>query len=65
MQQSYYELMYICKTYISTQNLKYFIPLMSLGDAERPYLAVARMEDRQRGKLVPVAEESLPPFLMT
>ena len=30
---------------------------MGLGDVERPYLAMARMEDRQGGNLVPVAEE--------
>jgi hypothetical protein len=49
--------MYICKNYISTQNLKYFILLMSLDDAERPYLAMARMKDRQGENLVPVARE--------
>jgi hypothetical protein len=43
---------YICKNYISTQNLKYSILLMGLGDAERPYLAMARTEDRQSGNLV-------------
>ena len=30
---------------------------MGLGDAERPYLAMMRMEDRHGGNLVPVAEE--------
>ena len=49
--------MYICKNYISTQNLKYSILLMGLGNAERPYLAMARMKDRQGGNLVPVAEK--------
>ena len=47
--------MYICKNYISTQNLKYSILLMGLGDAERPYVAMARLEDHQGGNLVPVA----------
>jgi hypothetical protein len=37
------------------QNLKYYVLLMGLGDAERSYLAMARMEDRQGGNLVPVA----------
>ena len=45
------------KKYISTQILKYSILLMGLGDAERPYLVMARMEDCQGGNLVPVAEE--------
>ena len=49
--------MYICKNYIRTQNLKYYILLMGLGDAERPYVAMARMEDRHGGNLVPVAGE--------
>jgi hypothetical protein len=31
------------------QNLKYSILLMGLGDAEQPYLTMARMEDRQGG----------------
>ena len=39
------------------QNLKYSILLMGLGNAERPYLAMARMEDRQGGNLVPMARE--------
>ena len=39
------------------QNLKYSILLMGLGNAERPYLAMARMEDRQGGNLVPMAGE--------
>ena len=39
------------------QNLKYSILLIGLGDAERLYLAMARMEDRLGGNLVPVAEE--------
>ena len=30
---------------------------MGLGDAERPYLAMARMEDRQGENLVPMGEE--------
>jgi hypothetical protein len=30
---------------------------MGLGDAERSYLAMARMEDRQGGNLVPVVGE--------
>ena len=30
---------------------------MGLGEAERPYLAMARMEDRQGGNLVSVAGE--------
>ena len=30
---------------------------MGLGDAERPYVAMARMEDRQGGNLVLVARE--------
>jgi len=30
---------------------------MGLGNAERPYLAMARMEDRQGENLVPVAGE--------
>jgi hypothetical protein len=47
--------MYICKNYISTQNLKYFILLMGLGNAERPYLVMARMKDRQGENLVPMA----------
>jgi hypothetical protein len=38
--------MYICKNYISTQNLKYYILLMGLGNAKRPYLAMVRMEVR-------------------
>ena len=45
------------KNYISMYNLKYCILLMGLADAERPYLAMARMEDHQGGNLVPVAEE--------
>ena len=49
--------MYICKNYISAQNLKYSILLMGLGNAEQPYLAMARMEDHQGGNLVPVASE--------
>ena len=49
--------MYICKNYISIQNLKYSILLMGLGDAERPYLTMVRMEDRQGENLVPVARE--------
>ena len=49
--------MYICKNYISTQNLKYSVLLMGLSDVEWPYLAMVRMEDRQGGKLVPVARE--------
>jgi len=31
---------------------------MGLGDAERPYVAMARMEDRHGGNLVPVAGKS-------
>jgi hypothetical protein len=58
MQQSYYEWMYIWKNYtISTQNLKYYVLLMGLGDAERSYLAMARMEDRHGENLVPVTRE--------
>ena len=49
--------MYICKNCIRTQNLKYSILLMGLDDAERPYPAMARMEDRHGGNLVPVAGE--------
>ena len=30
---------------------------MGLGDVERPYLAMTRMEDLQDGNLVPVAGE--------
>ena len=30
---------------------------MGLGNAERPYLAMARMEDRHGGNLVPMAGE--------
>ena len=40
------------------QNLKYSILLMGLGNTERPYLTMARMEDRQGGNLVPVAGKS-------
>jgi hypothetical protein len=49
--------MYICKIYISTQNLKYSILLMGLGNVERPYLTMARIKDRHGGNLVPVAGE--------
>ena len=48
---------YIYINYISTQNLKYSILLMGLGNADRHYLAMARMEDHQGGNLVPVAGE--------
>jgi hypothetical protein len=44
--------MYICKNYISTKNLKYYILLMGLGNTGQPTLAMARMEDRQSGNLV-------------
>ena len=50
--------MYICKNYISTQNLKYSTLLMGLGDAEQPYLVVARVEDRHSGNLVSVDGKS-------
>jgi hypothetical protein len=46
----------IYANYISMQNLTYSILLMGLGDEERPYFAVARMEDRHGRNLVPVAE---------
>jgi hypothetical protein len=46
--------MYICKNYISTQNLKYSILLMGLGDAKRPYVVMARMEDHQGRNEVPM-----------
>jgi hypothetical protein len=49
--------MYICKNYISTKNLKYYILLMGLDNTGRPTLAMARMKDRQSGNLVPVPEE--------
>jgi hypothetical protein len=39
------------------QNLKYSILLMGLGNVERPYLAMARMKDRQGENLLPVAVE--------
>jgi hypothetical protein len=44
---------YMKKNYtINMQNLKYYILLMGLGDAERSYLAMARMEDCHGGNLV-------------
>jgi hypothetical protein len=49
--------MYICKIYISKQNLKYSILLMGLDDVEQSYIAMARMEDRQGENPVPVAGE--------
>jgi hypothetical protein len=49
--------MYTCKNHISMQNLKYSMLLMGLGNAGWPYLAMARMEVRQGGNLVPVAGE--------
>ena len=39
------------------QNLKYSILLMGLDNAERPYLAMSRMEDCQGVNLVPVTRE--------
>jgi hypothetical protein len=49
--------MYICKSYISMENLKYYILLVGLGNAGRRTLAMARMEDHQNGNLVPVPAE--------
>jgi hypothetical protein len=49
--------MYICKNYISTENLKYYILLMGLGNTGWLTLAMARMEDRQSGNLVLVPRE--------
>jgi hypothetical protein len=49
--------MYICTNYISTENLKYYILLMGLRNMGQPTLAMARMEDRQSGNLVPVPGE--------
>jgi hypothetical protein len=49
--------MYICKNYINTQKLKYYILLMGLGNTGRPTLAMAQMEERQDGNLVPVPGE--------
>jgi hypothetical protein len=43
--------------YVKIQNLKYFILEMGLGNAERPHLTVAQMEDRQGRNLVLVAGE--------
>jgi hypothetical protein len=39
------------------QNLKYYIILMGLGNTGRPTQAMAQMEDRQGGNLVPVPGE--------
>jgi hypothetical protein len=63
MQQSYImnECIY-AKIILACKNLKYSILLMGLGDAEQPYLAVARMEDSQDGNL---ARGSPSPFIIT
>ena len=38
------------------QNLKYSILLIGLGDVERPYLTMVRIEDRHGGNMVPVKD---------